>query len=102
LSTAINEPTQASSIESELPEILLCRGGLKQAEERFVASATWQDYGLIFPSEVGAPLDPDNFSRRLSARCHRDCARYGTPLDLAVLAGRGVVPTWRARRDSNP
>jgi integrase len=26
------------------------------------AGAAWRDHGLIFPTEVGTPLDPDNFS----------------------------------------
>ena len=29
------------------------------------AGALWQDHGLIFASEVGTPMDPDNFSHSL-------------------------------------
>ena len=25
-------------------------------------NSVWRDHGLLFPSEVGTPLDPDNFS----------------------------------------
>ena len=35
----------------------------KVAEERLVAGALWQDLGLVFPSEVGTPVDPSNFRR---------------------------------------
>jgi len=27
------------------------------------AGPLWQDHGLIFASEVGTPVDPDNFSQ---------------------------------------
>jgi len=30
------------------------------------AGPSWQDHGLIFPSEVGTPLDPDNCEGALS------------------------------------
>ena len=31
----------------------------------------WEDYGLIFPSEVGTPLDPENVSHLFSRICRR-------------------------------
>lgn len=30
------------------------------------AGAAYQDHGLIFPTEIGTPLDPDNFSHTFS------------------------------------
>lgn len=36
--------------------------GARQAVEQMAAGAAWRDHGLIFPTEVGTPLDPDNFS----------------------------------------
>jgi integrase len=55
------------------PELveLLKRHRARQAGERMAAGAAWQDHGLIFATEVGTPLDPDNFSHvftRLTAR----------------------------------
>jgi integrase len=35
-----------------------------QAAERLAAGALWQDRGLIFPTEIGTPLDPDVFGKR--------------------------------------
>ncbi len=29
----------------------------------------WEDHGLVFPSEVGTPLDPDNVSHLFSRIC---------------------------------
>ncbi len=49
----------------ELAE-LLRRHRLRQAEERIAAGRAWQDYGLIFATEIGTPLDPDNFSHAFS------------------------------------
>jgi integrase len=54
----------------------------RQAEERLVAGEAWQDHGLIFPSEVGTPLDPDNFSHRLSALCRRAGLGHWHPHEL--------------------
>ncbi len=35
------------------------------------AGSLWRDHGLIFVTELGAPLDPDNFSHAFSALCER-------------------------------
>ncbi|MCW2806000.1 MAG: site-specific integrase [Propionibacteriaceae bacterium] len=54
----------------QLVEVLL-RHRARQAEERMAVGEAWQDYGLMFPSEVGTPLDPDNISHvfsRISVR----------------------------------
>ena len=38
---------------------------------QMAAVALWQDYGLIFASEVGTPMDPDNFSHSFARLCER-------------------------------
>jgi integrase len=35
----------------------------QQAEERLAMGGLWQDHGLVFPSEVGTPLDPADLRR---------------------------------------
>jgi hypothetical protein len=35
------------------------------------AGPAWRDHGLIFASETGAPLDPENFSRAFAKLCDR-------------------------------
>jgi integrase len=50
---------------------LLRRHRVRQAEDRIAVGEAWQDYGLIFPSEVGTPLDPDNVSHVFSRICRR-------------------------------
>ena len=44
---------------------------IQQAEAQMAAGAPWQDYGLIFASEVGTPMDPDNFSHSFARLCQR-------------------------------
>jgi integrase len=43
----------------------------RQAEERLQAGAAWEDHGLIFCCLDGAPLHPERFTRRFSARLHQ-------------------------------
>lgn len=50
---------------------LLHRHRLRQAEERLAVGEAWEDHGLMFPSEVGTPLDPDNVSHLFSRICRR-------------------------------
>ncbi len=61
---------------------LLRRHRARQAKDRLAAGAAWQDHGLIFPSEVGTPLDPDNFSHRFSALCERVGLGHWHPHEL--------------------
>lgn len=48
---------------------LLRRHEARQTAERAAAGPAWQEHGLIFASEVGTPLDPDNFSHTFSRLC---------------------------------
>jgi integrase len=38
----------------------------RQASERIALGPVWTDLGLICPSSLGTPMDPDNFARVLS------------------------------------
>ena len=46
------------------------------------AGALWQDYGLIFASEVGTPMDPDNFSHSFARLCERAGLGHWHPHEL--------------------
>ncbi|MDH6463418.1 hypothetical protein M2302_003610 [Micromonospora sp. A200] len=61
---------------------LLRRHRARQAEERLAAGEAWQDHGLAFPSEVGTPLDPGNFSHRFSPAVQAGRARALHPHEL--------------------
>ena len=50
---------------------LLRRHRVRQAAERMAVGEAWEDHGLVFPSEVGTPLDPDNVSHLFSRICRR-------------------------------
>ncbi len=65
----------------ELVEIL--RGHrARQAERRMALGEAWQDHGLIFPSRVGTPMDPDNFSHTFSRLCRRAGLGHWHPHEL--------------------
>jgi integrase len=55
---------------------------IQQAEAQMAAGALWQDYGLIFASEVGTPMDPDNFSYSFARLCQRAGLGHWHPHEL--------------------
>src|SRR5258707_11141131 len=42
----------------------------------------WRDHGLIFASETGAPLDPENFSRAFGKLCNQAGLGHWHPHEL--------------------
>jgi integrase len=55
---------------------------VRQAEAQMAAGALWQDHGLIFASEVGTPMDPDNFSHSFARLCERAGLGHRHPHEL--------------------
>jgi integrase len=41
----------------------------RQQAERVAVGSLWQDRGLIFASQVGTPIDPDNFAKQFVRLC---------------------------------
>ena len=39
----------------------------RQAFERVIASGLWQEWGLVFASTIGTPLEPSNVTHKLHA-----------------------------------
>ena len=66
------------------PEIVarLAPHRTRQAEAQIAAGPLWQDHGLIFASEVGTPMDPDNFSHSFSRLCERAGLGHWHPHEL--------------------
>jgi integrase len=66
------------------PEILakLRQHHTRQAGQRMAAGRLWRDQGLIFASETGAPLDPENFSRAFAKLCNRAGLGHWHPHEL--------------------
>ncbi len=44
---------------------------VRQLEQRLLAGARWQDWGLVFPSTIGTPLDGSNVTHRLRKHLER-------------------------------
>jgi len=55
---------------------------VRQAEAQMAAGPLWQDHGLIFASEVGTPMDPDNFSHSFARLCERAGLGHWHPHEL--------------------
>ncbi|HTQ90840.1 MAG TPA: site-specific integrase, partial [Streptosporangiaceae bacterium] len=55
---------------------------VRQAEVQIAAGTLWQDHGLIFASEVGTPMDPDNFSHSFARLCQRAGLGHWHPHEL--------------------
>lgn len=66
------------------PELveLLRQHRARQAADRIAVGAAWQNSGLIFPSEIGTPLDPDNFSHVFTRLTKRAGLGHWHPHDL--------------------
>jgi site-specific recombinase XerC len=55
---------------------------VQQAEAQMAGGPLWQDHGLIFASEVGTPIDPDNFSHSFARLCERAGLGHWHPHEL--------------------
>jgi integrase len=60
----------------------------RQAEAQIAAGASWQDHGLIFASEVGTPMDPDNFSHSFARLCEQSGLGTGIRTSCATRERR--------------
>jgi integrase len=69
----------------------------RQSFERVLAGDRWKEWGLVFPSSVGTPLEPSNVIHRL----HRLLADAGLPrqrfhdlrhCSASLLLAGGVAP----------
>ena len=53
-----------------------------QVERKMAAGPIWRDHGLIFASEVGTPIDPENFSRTFAKLCKKAGLGHWHPHEL--------------------
>lgn len=58
-----NRPKTDRSLRTVPTLELLRRHRDRQAVEREAAGERWQEFGLVFPSKVGTPIEPDNLDR---------------------------------------
>jgi integrase len=54
----------------------------RQAEAKIATGPLWREHGLIFTSEVGTPMDPDNFSHTFSKLCQKAGLGHWHPHEL--------------------
>jgi integrase len=54
----------------------------RQAQHRSAAGVLWQDHGLVFTSDRGTPIDPDNFSHAFSRLCESAGLGHWHPHEL--------------------
>jgi integrase len=68
----------------------------RQAAERLAAGPDWQDHDLVFPSEVGSPMDPSNVRRFFTRIGHKAGLEYSIPYlmrhsGVSLLIDRGAT-----------
>ncbi|MFL6053319.1 MAG: site-specific integrase [Actinoallomurus sp.] len=76
----------------------LCEHKVKQQAERNAAGKDWQDNGLVFPSRVGTPMEPDNL-RRSWGRVRKSAGLEGVRFHDIRHACR-CSSTWAYRHTS--
>ena len=67
------------------------RRRVRQAAERMAVGEAWEDHGLIFPSQVGTPLDPDNVSHLVEGQ-KRAAAELMSAQLLRDIGSRTLTP----------
>jgi integrase len=65
------QDAKTESSESVLPLPEMTRKALEQHQdlqddEKAVLGEVWKDHGLVFPSEIGTPMEPHNLSRHFA------------------------------------
>jgi integrase len=90
------EPKTASSLRGlvipKLATIHLERHRARRDEERRLPGAAWQDYGLVFASSVGTPLEPRDVNRRWDELHERGGLHWLRLHDLRHGSRRSCLP----------
>jgi integrase len=75
----------------------------RQDQERQLAGTAWEDNGLVFPNQVGRPINPSNFMPRNFYRC---CSERACPTCASTTCATAPrrccwswasIPKWSAR-----
>lgn len=70
---------------------------VRQLEERLLAGSRWQDWGLVFASTIGTPLEPSNVTHRFQRLLQATGLSHQRFHDLrhcaaSLLLAGGVAP----------
>jgi len=92
--------TQASDAVLPLPDICVTALKRRQGEQpadREAAGEVWEEWGFVFTSRHGTPIDPRNFNREFTTRCRR----AGVPV-ITVHDARRTCATLLVDLDVHP
>jgi integrase len=92
--------TQASDAVLPLPDICVTALERRQGEQpadREAAGEVWEEWGFVFTSRHGTPIDPRNFNREFTTRCRR----AGVPV-ITVHDARRTCATLLVDLDVHP
>ncbi len=53
----------------EAPVLSLLREHQVEQKKRRLAAKAWEDFDLVFPNEIGRPIDPSNLRREIAGLC---------------------------------
>lgn len=70
----------------------------RHAEERLAASEDWRDFGLVFATSKGTPIEP----RRLDTEFKRDCGKQVYPAASGCLDARHFAATVLLKQIVHP
>jgi integrase len=95
-------PPKTDDSERTIPLPEICVQALedhkeRQKSERAQAGTDWEEYGLVFPSRIGTPMEPDNLRRswgRIRDKAGLDAVRFHDIRHTCVslLLDLGVPP----------
>lgn len=76
---------------TDVDRAILQEQRIRQDEERELAGAAWQEHDLVFPSEVGTPLNPRNLNRVFSRQLELAGLRHVRLHDLRHMAATFLI-----------
>lgn len=82
--------SEASDDPLPLPHIAATALKLRledRAEDKIKADSAWQEFGLLFTTRYGTPIEPRNFNRSWNARCAKAGVRKITAHDARRACG---------------
>ncbi|GAA5120025.1 site-specific integrase [Haloechinothrix salitolerans] len=88
----LHRETKSEASDDPLPLPNIATTALKlrledRAEDRTKADLAWQEFGLLFTTRYGTPIEPRNFNRSWNARCRKAGVRKITVHDARRTCG---------------
>jgi integrase len=98
----LHRQTKTEASDAVLPLPTICTAALAarrrdQDAHRQAADIAWQDFGLVFTTRYGTPVEPRNFHREFKTRTHRSGAR-----EISVHSTRRTCASLLVALDVHP